>query len=110
MKALIKQPRTQAPEATNRSSTNDILDKIANSAINPSFKNELSKAISNPPQLNQQQNQNCNSQGSPINLSSSDLNQLNKAVLIESNLCHQVGLVIINILSLLLIHQKVFYS
>ena len=32
--------------------------------------------------------------------------QLNRAVVIESNLCHQVALIVMNILSLILIHHK----
>lgn len=36
-----------------------------------------------------------------------DLAQLNRMVLIESNLCHQVSLIVLNIISLILIHHKV---
>jgi hypothetical protein len=39
--------------------------------------------------------------------SASDAAQINRTILLESNLCHQVAHVVINILSLILIHHKV---
>ncbi|RNA17370.1 dedicator of cytokinesis, partial [Brachionus plicatilis] len=96
IKAMIKSPRN---EISNRISNIELLDKISSSAImftnrsasmNRSTQMTKSMAVGTAPQIRAE----------------ADSKKINRSILIESNLCHQVSATVLNILSFVLIHQK----
>ncbi|CAF0807517.1 unnamed protein product, partial [Brachionus calyciflorus] len=102
VKSLIKSPRN--PEYNNRISNIEILEKISASAV--AFSNRTASMTRNI--LSTQSSVITSSVQIASNnlISENDQKKIDRAILIESNLCHQVGITILNILSLILIHQK----
>jgi hypothetical protein len=96
VKALIKTSRLSTEQSIAK--VEMAFEKFANneSIINP---NELSPTTQS---ILVQSHHSKAPSSSPL-----DLAQLNRMVLIESNLCHQVSLIVLNIISLILIHHKV---
>lgn len=96
VKEMIKSPRN---ELSNRVSNIELLDRISSSAVlftNRSASMNRNTSITHSTVINS---------GSRL-ADEIDSKKVNRSVLIESNLCHQVSATVLRILSLVLIHQK----
>lgn len=89
IKALIKNTRANADQSNGNKTT----DSLNNTDTTVNVCHSMSVYVPN-------------GAGGGKKCSASDLKQLNRTIVVESNLCHQVSVVILNITSLILVHYK----